>query len=217
MTQTHANSARFESLTADTDLDFPEYESPPPEPMGLVQRWMAKAVDGGVREPRSLALATTSPEGRPSNRIITFVELSDRGLVFTTHRSSRKGRELAANPWASALFYWRETGQQMTLAGPVTELAPAESDALWAARPTPLHPMSTASRQSEPLHDVAALRAESRRLAEPESPLPRPDRFAGYLLSPAEVEFWSAVPDRLHRRLHYRRKADAWQPTRLQP
>lgn len=217
MKQDQLNSARFESLTADTDLDFPEYESPPLEPMGLVQRWMAEAVHGGAREPRSLALATVSPDGRPSNRVITFVELSDSGLVFTTHRSSRKGRDLAAGSWASALFYWRETGRQVSLTGPVTELLPEESDTLWAARPVPLHPMSTASRQSEPLPDVAALRAQALRLADAGSPLPRPHRFAGYLLAPAEVEFWSAAPDRLHRRLRYDRRHDAWHATRLQP
>src|SRR5690606_3507504 len=113
---------------------------------------------------------------------------------------------LAAGSWASALFYWRETGRQLALTGPVGELPGPESDRLWAARPAPLHPMSTASRQSEELADldaVAALRARALRLAEPGRPLPRPSRFAGYRLAPAEVEFWAAAPDRLHRRLRY--------------
>ncbi|GGK76196.1 phenazine biosynthesis FMN-dependent oxidase PhzG [Streptomyces flaveus] len=217
MNRSYANSSRFESLTADAELDFPEYALPPPEPMGLVQRWMAEAVESGTREPRSLALATTTPQGRPSNRIVTFTELSDRGLVFTSHRTSRKGRELADTGWASGLFYWRETGRQMALSGPVSELGAAESDALWAARPVPLHSMSTASRQSEPLPDVSALRAEARRLADVGDALPRPDRFVGYLLAPAEVEFWSAAPDRLHRRLRYRHDVGEWRVERLQP
>lgn len=215
--QAHADSARFESLTADTDLGFPEYAAPPAEPLDTVLRWMAQAVDGGVREPRSLALATADAAGRASTRTITFVELSGRGLVFTTHRSSRKGRELAATGWASALFYWRETGRQMTLAGAVSELPPQESDALWAARPVPLHPMSAASRQSEPLPDPAALRAAADRLAADGSALPRPDRFVGCLLVPEEVEFWASSPDRLHRRLSYRRRAGTWDVTALQP
>ncbi|MEZ7003444.1 phenazine biosynthesis FMN-dependent oxidase PhzG [Streptomyces sp. AD55] len=217
MQQDHADSARFETLTADTDLGFPEYLSPPPEPMGLVLRWMDDAVRSGAREPRSLALATADAGGRPSSRVITFVGLTARGLTFTTHRGSRKGRELAVNDWASALFYWRETGRQMSLAGPVCELSAEECDALWAARPTPLHAMSTASRQSEPLSDVSVLRREALRLARAGSALPRPSGFAGYLLCPAETEFWAPSPDRLHRRLCYRKEAGAWQVTRLQP
>ncbi|MDT6985775.1 phenazine biosynthesis FMN-dependent oxidase PhzG [Streptomyces lusitanus] len=217
MQRSHADSARFESLTADTDLDFPEYLSPPPTPMGLVLSWMDEAVRSGAREPRSLTLATADAEGRPSSRVITFSELSADGLLFTTHRGSRKGRELAVNNWASALFYWRETGRQMSLAGPVTELSAEESDALWDARPTPLHAMSTASRQSEPLADVSRLRLEALRLARTGRALPRPQGFAGYLLRPAETEFWAPAPDRLHRRLSYRKQAGVWQVTRLQP
>ncbi|MBB2911041.1 pyridoxamine 5'-phosphate oxidase [Streptosporangium becharense] len=211
------NTSRFETLTAETDLGFPEYETPPPEPTDLIRRWLAEAADHGVREPRSLALATADALGHASNRIVTFTGFSRRGLVFTSHRGSRKGRELAATGWASGLFYWRETGRQLILSGPVTRLGDAESDALWAARAAPLHPMSAASRQSEPLTDVPALREEARRLAETGGPLPRPDRFAGYLLSPADVEFWSADPDRLHRRLRYSRRPGGWCATRLQP
>ncbi|MBW5481394.1 phenazine biosynthesis FMN-dependent oxidase PhzG [Streptomyces bambusae] len=212
------DTSKFESLSGAADLDFPEYDAPPAEPMGLVWQWLAEAVRRGVREPRSMALATATAEGRASNRIVTIARETGRGLVFTTHSTSRKGRELAANGWASALLYWRETGQQIMLSGPVTPLAPAESDAMWAARPVPLHSMTAVSHQSDPVEDVELLRDEAYRLLETGRPLPRPDRFTGYLLEPAEVEFWNAASDRLHRRLSYTRTDDGrWHAVRLQP
>ncbi|WP_051099108.1 phenazine biosynthesis FMN-dependent oxidase PhzG [Actinopolyspora mortivallis] len=210
-------SSEFESLTGHTELGFPEYDTPPEEPLGLVRHWLDTATRLGVREPRSLALATADEHGRPSNRIVTVGELSERGLVFTTHTTSRKSRDIAENPRACGLFYWRETAQQISLAGSVRRLDEAECDALWAERPVALHPMSAASRQSEPLENATALRAEARRLAEPGTSLPRPPRFTGFLLVPEEVEFWCARPDRLHRRLRYTREGTVWEHERLQP
>ncbi|MCJ1680415.1 phenazine biosynthesis FMN-dependent oxidase PhzG [Streptomyces sp. APSN-46.1] len=210
-------ASKFESLTGETDLDFPQYEDPPVEPMGLVQSWLKTAVERGVREPRALALATADARGRTSSRIVAITEVAERGLVFTTHSSSRKASDLAARPWASGLLYWRETGQQIILSGPVAQLGDDESDAIWNARPVPLHAMSTASRQSEPLPDPAALRAESERLGATGTALARPARFVGYVLRPAEVEFWCARSDRLHHRLRYDRDGAGWRTSRLQP
>lgn len=212
-----SGSARYETLTRSVDLEFPEYTAPPPEPMGLVRRWLAEAVEHGVREPRALALATADRLGRASNRIVMLAEVTDAGLVFSTHSSSRKGREMAATRWASGVLYWRETGQQIILSGPVGALPEAASDAMWAARPIPLHAMSSASRQSEPLDDVAELRERAERLEALGTALTRPSRFAGYLLAPAEVEFWSPDPHRLHRRLRYDRTGRRWRTSRLQP
>jgi pyridoxamine 5'-phosphate oxidase len=210
-------ASRFETLTATGYLEFPEYDAPPPEPIGLVRSWLARATDLGVREPRALALATADAQGRTSTRIIAFNALTDRGLVFTSHSTSQKGRELVVNPWASGLLYWRETGQQIVLSGPVVMLSDAESDDLWLSRPVALHFMSTVSNQSDPLLDTEAMLSEVGRLEAIGRPLPRPPRFVGYRLEPAVVEFWSASPDRLHRRLRYARAGDEWRTTRLQP
>ncbi|MFI1355904.1 phenazine biosynthesis FMN-dependent oxidase PhzG [Streptomyces sp. NPDC020898] len=211
------NTSRFESLTGEVDLDFPEYEEPPGEPMDLVHRWISEATARGVREPRALALATADGLARASNRIVSITEVTDRGLVFASHSSSQKGREIAATGWASGLLYWRETGRQLILSGPVTQLSDGECDALWYGRPVPMHSMSAASRQSEPLRDATALRTEAARLAAPGTPLPRPARYVGYLLAPATVEFWSADSDRLHLRLRYDRSGPGWRTSRLQP
>ncbi|GAA4907523.1 phenazine biosynthesis FMN-dependent oxidase PhzG [Streptomonospora salina] len=210
-------SSRYESLTGTVESPFPEYDAPPPEPHDLAQRWLADAEQHGAREPRSIALATADDRGRVSNRIVTVIELSARGLLFTSHTTSLKARDLAANGWASAAFYWREISRQLLLSGAVRRIHDAECDALWEARPVALHAMTTASRQSEPLGDVEGLRSEALRLGTPGVALPRPERFVGYLLEPAEVEFWSARPDRLHRRLRYERTGHVWQCVRLQP
>lgn len=210
-------ASRFETLTARIDLEFPEYHAPPHEPIGLVRRWLSQAAELGVREPRALALATADAQGRASTRMIAFNAITDAGVVFASHSCSQKGRELAVNPWASGVLYWRETGQQITLSGPVARLSDAESDEMWFSRPIALHPASAVSRQSEPLLDVAAMRSEIRRLNALGGALPRPERFVGYRLEPVDVEFWCASGDRLHRRLRYTRIGDRWESTRLQP
>ncbi|MEX6900312.1 phenazine biosynthesis FMN-dependent oxidase PhzG, partial [Pseudomonas aeruginosa] len=104
--------------------------------------------------------------GRPSTRIVVIAELGERGVVFATHADSQKGRELAQNPWASGVLYWRESSQQIILNGHAERLPDERADAQWLSRPYQTHPMSIASRQSETLADIHALRAEARRLAE---------------------------------------------------
>ncbi|MFK0288020.1 phenazine biosynthesis FMN-dependent oxidase PhzG [Streptomyces sp. NPDC090499] len=212
-----AGSSKFETLTAGTHVPFPEYEEPPHEPIPLVRHWLTEAERLGVREPKALALATADLAGRASNRIVAITRITDEGIEFTSHTTSQKGREIAATGWASGVLYWRETGQQIVLSGPVTALPEDVCDALWAARPTPLHAMSTASEQSAQLDDVTTLRKRAEALESLGVPLRRPARFVGYLLSIAAVEFWSASPDRLHRRLRYDRSADGWRTSRLQP
>ncbi|MFD5634711.1 phenazine biosynthesis FMN-dependent oxidase PhzG [Streptomyces sp. NPDC127077] len=214
------DASGFESLSGKVDLPFPEYDRPPSEPLRLVRSWLSEAKDIGVREPSALALATADSRGRASNRVVAITEVTDLGLVFTSHSCSQKGRELADTGWASGLLYWRETGQQIILSGPVVLLPDAESDALWSARPIPLHAMSTVTRQSEPLEgleDVEALRSRARGLELTGEAQPRPEFFVGYRLQPDVVEFWSAGSDRLHRRLRYDRDSLQWRTSRLQP
>jgi pyridoxamine 5'-phosphate oxidase len=210
-------SSKYESLSGAVDQKFSEYDTPPAEPMELAQKWISSAVEAGVREPLALALATSDRQGHTSNRMVAVINVSDEGLLFTSHRTSQKGRQIAETGWASGLLYWRETAQQLIISGSVATLPDDEAERLWNARPAPLHAMSTASRQSDPIEDIGALEAEAERLAAVGAPLPRPARFAGYLLQPTVVEFWSADAGRAHRRLRYDRAAEGWQISRLQP
>lgn len=214
------SSVRSETLTGTAQIAFPEFTAPPAEPMALVRDWLDSAVRHEVREPRALALATADDRGRTSSRIVVVNRLTESGFVFLTHRGSQKGRELAVNPWASGVLYWRETSCQIIVAGPVEPLPDAETEALWHARPVFTHAMSTASRQSEPLDGpeaVTELRERSARLAESGRPLPCPENFAAYHLRFDTVEFWANGTERLHERLRYDRTGDGWTVSRLQP
>ncbi|MEV6398853.1 phenazine biosynthesis FMN-dependent oxidase PhzG [Streptomyces sp. NPDC051907] len=216
MSERTQGARRSESLTGTVDVDFPEYTSPPADPLGLLRHWLHRAAELGVREPLAMALATADDKGRASTRIVVLNQVTDTGLVFATHDGSRKGRELRRNPWASGLLYWRETSQQISVGGPVRRLADTETDALWAARPVFTHAMTVASRQSDPLDDVAELRARAQRLADA-GPQPRPASYIGLELVPDCLEFWANGEGRLHERLRYDRGDDGWRTTRLQP
>jgi dihydrophenazinedicarboxylate synthase len=196
---------------------LPEFDAPPPDPLGLFRDWFAAAVERGVREPGVVALATVDPNGHPTNRIVQTIRITDTGLVFTSHASSQKGRDMAATGRVSGVLYWRETQQQIVLTGPVEQLTDEECDALWFARPPSTHPMSVASRQSEPLADEEELRARALELAAAGTELPRPAAWVGYQIVPTSMEFWQGSPDRLHRRLRYDRTGDGWSTQRLQP
>lgn len=191
--------------------------TPPDDPIPLVRNWFKAAVEHGVSEPGVLALATVSAEGRPSNRVVQTIRLTNRGLVFASYTTSPKGRDIAAIGLASGVLYWREMKRQLILTGQVEQLSDAESDDLWYARAPGMHPMSVASCQSEPLEDEDLLRDLVRRLGAAGEPLPRPAVWVGYQLVPSTVEFWEDAPDRLYWRVRYERDGKEWAHTRLQP
>ncbi|UTH76294.1 phenazine biosynthesis FMN-dependent oxidase PhzG [Chromobacterium sp. IIBBL 290-4] len=210
-------TSRFETLTGRVDIPFPEYDAPPPNPMTLMRRWLDHAQTLPVREPKAMALATAGKDGRTSTRIIAFNSIDERGLVFCTHASSRKGREISETGWVSGILYWRETGQQIMISGRAVLLDEQEADTLWFARPVPMHAMSTASSQSDVLLDRAALLGEADALFATGKALPRPSRFVAYRIEPQEMEFWSPSPDRLHHRLKYDLDGSIWKTSHLQP
>jgi pyridoxamine 5'-phosphate oxidase len=194
-----------------------ETDSPPEEPVELLLAWLAGAEELQVREPTALALATVDAHACVSNRIVRVEAVTSEGLLFTSHSSSRKGREFATTACASGVLYWRETSQQIVVTGPVKPVSAAESDALWAARPIAAQAVSTASDQSAPLDDEHALRERAARLSRAGLALPRPERWSGYRLVPVAMEFWSGSPDRVHRRLRYDQTSGRWSARRLQP
>lgn len=206
-----------QTLTGDTSLVLPEFDEPPADPVALLREWLDAAVERQVREPYAVVLATADAAGVPSSRVVLLKGLTADGLVFTSHTGSRKGVELAGRPYASATFYWRETLQQIHVAGPVRQLPPADSDALFAERPATARAATAASRQSQPLDDESALRQRAAGLLASGDPIERPDGWAGYLLAPASIEFWHGSVDRLHRRLAYRHGDAGWSGQRLQP
>ena len=205
------------TLSGDESIELPEFEAPPFDPFTVIGRWLEIAVQYKVREPGAVALATADADGRVSNRIVLLKEIADGALIFTTHTDSRKGRELAKNPWASVTFYWRETLQQINVCGRVEQLSAQRSDELFAERPLAARVATAASRQSEPLEDEGLLHERARALFESRAELVRPAGWAGFRLVPETVEFWHGRANRLHRRLEYTRTPDGWTSARLQP
>jgi pyridoxamine 5'-phosphate oxidase len=205
------------SVTGEVELDLPEFDRPPADPMPLLVAWADRAERLGVLEPYNMAIATVDGRGDIANRFVLAKSFDTEGVTFATNSSSLKGRQLAEVPRAAVVLYWREIRQQVRLTGAVGLLAAAESDAIWADRPVQSQAASTASEQSALLEDDAAYRAEAARLAASGAPLPRPADWNGYRLRPDALEFWHGGADRMHRRLRYDRTAAGWTHRRLYP
>ena len=173
----------------------------------------------GLAEPNAMTLATSTPSGRPSARMVLLKGIDERGFLFFTNYGSRKGRELATNRHAALVFYWREVNRQVRITGRVSKLPAAESDAYFATRPHASRVAALASRQSSVISSRAALEARFAELkAEyPNDGPPRPINWGGYCVHPNEIEFWQQGPNRLHDRLRYRKSRGAWILERLSP
>lgn len=205
------------SVTGSIELELPEFESPPEDPLPLVVAWVDQAERLGVLEPYNIALATSDGHGEVTNRFVLAKLFDLNGMLFATNTSSAKGLQLTANPRASATLYWRETRQQLRLTGRIDLATAEESDSIWVDRSRESQAAATASLQSEPLPDDAAYRALAHRLAAQTEPLPRPEDWNGYRLLPDTIEFWHGGADRMHRRLRYDLGASGWTHLRLYP
>ena len=182
-----------------------------------LERWFHEVEP--LDEPNAMVLTTASAAGRPSARTVLLKGYDERGLVFFTNRDSRKGRELAENPWATALLPWHELQRQVIVTGAVTPLTEAESDAYFATRPRDAQLGAWASHQSAVLPDRAALEASLASVTArfDGAPVPRPPFWGGYRLTPDTVEFWQGRTARLHDRLQFRRTGSDWVVERLSP
>ena len=188
-------------------------------PLRLVKDWFEEAAASGVIEAERMALATATPDGRPSVRIVLLKGIDDEGIQFFTNYGSRKGRELDANPRAAVTFYWQPLQRAARLEGPVERLTDAESDAYFASRPRGAQVGAWASAQGSVLRDRAGLEERVRDVEErfPDE-VPRPDYWGGYRLRPDAVELWQGRPDRLHDREHFLLQGDGgWLTERLSP
>lgn len=187
-------------------------------PMQQFEQWLQEAIHAAVPEPNAMTLATVGPDNRPSSRVVLIKGYDERGLVWYTNYQSRKGRELAGNPFAALQFHWVELERVVRIEGRVEKLSDAESDAYYTTRPLDSRIGAWASPQSEVIGSRALLVAQAAKYATRYAlNPPRPAHWGGYRLSPDRWEFWQGRKSRLHDRLRYRLDGGQWVRERLAP
>ena len=190
-----------------------------PNPIRQLGAWIADAEAAGLALPTAFALATADADGAPSVRFVLLHGLDDDGLRYYTNRGSRKGRDVAVNPWGAAAFWWSALNRQARVSGPVRQLPDDASLEYWRSRPRGSQLSAAASDQSREIGSREELEAAVAEVAARHpAEVPLPPFWGGYVLIPRAVEFWESRPDRLHDRVEFRRGADgSWHARRLQP
>jgi pyridoxamine 5'-phosphate oxidase len=189
------------------------------DPFSLFAGWMEQAEASEPNDPNAMTLATATPEGRPSARMVLLKGWDRSGFVFYTNLESRKGGELAANPQVALLFHWKSLKRQIRIEGAAVPVSDAEADAYFASRPRLSRLGAWASDQSRPLDSRASLagRVAALELRYAVGEIPRPPHWSGFRVVPSAFEFWQDAAFRLHDRQVFRRAHDRWETMRLYP
>jgi len=189
------------------------------DPLILFQRWLNEAIAAGIHLAEAMTLATATPSGKPSARLVLLKQADKHGFVFYTNYNSMKARELDANPQAALVFYWPQLERQVRVEGTVERTSAAESDTYFKTRPRESQIGALASPQSEVVASREALQErvnELEKLYEGRE-VDRPAHWGGYRLRVERIEFWKGRPGRLHDRILYERQGDDWSIKRLAP
>jgi pyridoxamine 5'-phosphate oxidase len=189
------------------------------DPIAEFARWFAEAQAAEVEEPNAMVLATATPDGAPSARVVLLKGFDERGFVFFTDYRSRKGAELELNPRAALVLHWSELERQVRITGDVSRTSAEESEAYYRSRPVGSRLGAWVSHQSQtiPSRDLleGGLREVERRFAGGDVPLP--PYWGGYRVKPGAIEFWQGRENRLHDRVRYVREGETWRIERLAP
>lgn len=191
-----------------------------PDAIDQFRRWFEDALEANLHEPNAMTLATATPDGKPSARIVLLKGFDERGFVFYTNYEGRKARELEQNPNCSLVFYWGELERQVRIEGRSVRVPDAESDVYFASRPRGSRLGAWVSKQSQPVGNRGALEERLKELEEEyeEQEIPRPSFWGGYRVEPESIEFWQGREGRLHDRLLYSGSGGGgWEIQRLQP
>jgi pyridoxamine 5'-phosphate oxidase len=189
-------------------------------PFRQFDRWWQEALKADIDEVNAMTLCTLSKEGFPGSRIVLLKGYDDNGFIWYTNYESRKGRELAAHPKASLLFFWKELERQVRIEGICERVSPEESDAYFNSRPEGSRIGAWASPQSHPIESREILDRNLAAISEKfsDTPIYRPPHWGGYRMTPVMIEFWQGRPSRLHDRIRYDiQDEEGWKITRLAP
>lgn len=189
-------------------------------PIRQFEKWWSEAVQAEIVEVNAMTLATASPDGLPSARIVLLKDFGEKGFVFFTNYESYKGQQLAENPKACLVFYWKELERQVRITGIVTKISEKESDEYFHSRPENSQLGAWASPQSRVIESRQWLDQQFSRMESEKkgSPIQRPPYWGGYLVKPVLIEFWQGRPSRLHDRIQYTLEEDGnWKTERLAP
>jgi pyridoxamine 5'-phosphate oxidase len=189
------------------------------DPLPCFGAWLGEARMLEPNDPDAMALATATPAGMPSVRMVLLKEIgSDASFVFYTNAHSRKGLEIGANPHAALCFHWKSLRRQIRVEGPLSEVSPQQADAYFRSRARGSQLGAVASDQSCPLPERAILETRAAELAKRyPGEIPRPPHWTGFAVHARTIEFWRSRPDRLHDRMLYTRTRQGWQRTLLYP
>ncbi len=189
------------------------------DPIELFKEWFQAAQDSGILLPESMALATATPDGEPSVRMVLLKKVDREGFVFYTNYGSKKAHDLDANPRAAVCFHWAVLQRQVRVSGSVERTSREESEAYFRTRPRGSRIGAWASRQSEPLPDRSELERRVKEYQErfPGEEVPLPPFWGGYRIRPVRIEFWQGRADRLHDRLVFHAEGGGWRSERLYP
>lgn len=192
---------------------------PDSDPLGLFEAWFAEARASEPNDANAVALATATPQGAPSVRMVLLKDFGPQGFTFYTNAHSRKGQEIAANPQAALLFHWKSLRRQVRIEGPLSEVSHDQADDYFRSRAWVSQIGSAASDQSRPLDSRATYleRVEQLEAACRNGEVPRPPHWTGFTLDPQSIEFWLDRPNRLHDRRRFTRDGEGWASTLLYP
>ena len=184
-------------------------------PLEQFKVWFDQATQAQILEPTAMHLSTVNAEGKPSGRIVLLKQV-DSGFVFFTNYQSRKGQDLAVNPFASLTFFWAELERQVRIEGSIEKVSPQFSDEYFSSRPVGSQIGAWASPQSQVIGSRAVLEEQVQQLSQ-RANLQRPEHWGGYRLLPTSIEFWQGRQSRLHDRIRYRSENQNWLIERLAP
>ncbi|OJJ23222.1 pyridoxamine 5'-phosphate oxidase [marine bacterium AO1-C] len=213
------NSAKISQIRTDYTLDTLDIGEVNAQPIAQFDHWLEQAIQANVPEPTAMHLATATKDGKPSGRILLLKGTNEEGFVFYTNYESRKGQELAENPYGCITFFWTTLQRQVRIEGKIEKVDAKLSEDYFKSRPRGSQISALVSPQSQEIDSRNTLEQQVQvKTQELEGKdVPKPDHWGGYCLKPSQIEFWQGRSSRLHDRLRYTKEGNDWKIVRLAP